>query len=187
MIRQSKRPLLARCWARIGYLLGVRCVPWLAGMIPVLGVALLSPGCCPCRHLGTSQRDSVRVVTSVQTIERLVRDTAWMAIAAQAQRVEVRDTMSLLENDYALSRAWVHPGGVLEHTLQTKAQRRAVEVLRREIQTVRTDTVCIDRVRCDVVEVARPLTWWQQTQIRGCWIALSLLLLLGAAWRLRRR
>ncbi len=34
-----------------------------------------------------------------------------------------------------------------------------------------------DRVNTDIVEVERKLTWWQQTQMKGFWIVLAVLVL----------
>lgn len=146
--------------------------------------ALAMVGCCPGRHLASSQRDSVRVVTAVSTVERFVPDTVWIEIPAQTARERVRDTVSRLENDFARSEARIYADGTLGHILCAKAGRRPAPVLRRDVMTVRTDTVCINRVRRDVVEVARPLTWWQRLQMRGFWLLLALVA--GWGWlRLR--
>lgn len=128
-------------------------------------------GCCPCRHLATSTQDSVRV----EVVERLVevRDTAYIEIPSDTQRVVVRDTASLLMNAYAISRAEVDAGGYLHHSLQTIPQRVAQP---RTIFVPMTDTTRTRVVhRTEVVEVERELTWWQQTQIGGFWVLAALL------------
>lgn len=127
--------------------------------------------CCPCRHLATSTQDSVRM----EVVERLVevRDTAYIEIPSDTQRVVVRDTASLLMNAYAISRAEVDAGGYLHHSLQTIPQRVAQP---RTIFVPITDTTRTRVVhRTEVVEVERELTWWQQTQIGGFWVLAALL------------
>ena len=130
----------------------------------------LLAGCCPCRHLTTSSQDSVRV----EVVERIVevRDTAYVEVAGDKQVVTTRDTTSFLENDFAYSRASVVRGG-LYHELVTKHHRLAFPIT---IPTLRRDSIVYQGFyRTEVVEVAKPLTWWQQTQIKGFWVMLLIL------------
>lgn len=93
-----------------------------------------------------------------------------------------RDTTSHLENDYAESDA-SYSDGVLTHTLNTKPQTMAVET---NIPTERVDSI-IYRYQFikTIQEVAMPLSWWQQTQIKGFWAMLSILGVI-ILWRLFR-
>lgn len=82
----------------------------------------------------------------------------------------VRDTTSTLENDYAESTATVS-GGVLTHSLNTKPHTETVEV---DVPVERTDSTIYGYQEVEKIkEVEKPLSWWQETQIRGFWAMLS--------------
>ncbi len=136
--------------------------------------AMLS-ACCPCRHLTTGTRDSIRVETVVCT-ERII-DTAFIKVPVEVVRQIVRDTTSHLETSFAASDARILPDGSLSHSLKNKSQKRPVEV---ETKIVYRDSIVYrDRETEHIVEVPRPLTWWQQTQIRGFWVLLAILLIVS--------
>lgn len=83
-----------------------------------------------------------------------------------------RDTTSTLENDYAESTATVS-NGVLTHSLNTKPHTETKEV---QVPHERTDsTIYVYQEVVKIKEVATPLTWWQETQIKGFWAMISLL------------
>lgn len=136
----------------------------------------LLPGCCPCRHLAASSRDSVRV----EVRERIVHhhDTVTIEVPVESVRQTVRDTASHLETSYAVSDARINPDGSLTHTLDNKAGERPVEVENKIVY--RDSIVWRDRTNWEVVEVERALTAWQQFRLRGFWVLLAVLLV---AWR----
>lgn len=139
----------------------------------LLSFVLLS-GCCPCRHLTTGTRDSVRIETVIRT-ERIA-DTVFVEVPVEVIRQTVRDTTSHLETSFALSNARINPDGSLFHSLENKAGTRPVAI---EKEIVYRDSIVYrDRETETVVEVARPLTWWQQTQIRGFYMLLALLVII---------
>ncbi|WP_418714442.1 hypothetical protein [Alistipes putredinis] len=140
----------------------------LCGIVTVLAVA-----CCPCRHLTTSTQDSVRVETVVRT--EYIPDTVFVEVPLEIERQTVRDTMSHLETSYAVSDARITPDGSLFHSLANKSQKRPVPTEKEIIY--RDSIVYRDRVNREVVEVERKLTWWQQTQMKGFWIVLVVLVL----------
>lgn len=144
-------------------------------VICVTGLA----GCCHNRVVATATTDSVRVDVVERIVE--VRDTAYIEVERDEQRVVVRDTTSTLSNRWATSRASIDTLGFLHHSLltipQTIAKPRTIFVP--VADTTRTRIVH----RTDVVEVERELTWWQQTQIKGFWAMLAIL----AIWVLLRR
>lgn len=143
----------------------------IASILTVAAVVAMFAGCCPCRHLTTSTRDSVRVETVIRT-ER-VPDTVLIEVPVEVFRQTVRDTTSHLETLFAASEARINPDGSLFHSLENKAGNRPAAV---EKEVVYRDSVVYrDRETETVVEVARSLTWWQQTQIRGFWMLLALL------------
>ena len=140
----------------------------LFGIVTALAVA-----CCPCRHLTTSTQDSVRVETVVRT--EYIPDTVFVEVPLEIERQTVRDTMSHLETSYAVSDARITPDGSLFHSLANKPQKRPVPTEKEIIY--RDSIVSRDRVNREVVEVERKLTWWQQTQMKGFWIVLVVLVL----------
>lgn len=136
----------------------------------------LIPGCCPCRHLSASSRDSVRV----EVRERIVRvhDTVTVEVPVESVKQTVRDTTSHLETSYASSDARINPDGSLYHSLENKAGNRPVEA---EKQIIYRDSIVYqDRTNWEIVEVERALTAWQQFRLRAFWILLAALLIV---WR----
>ena len=107
------------------------------------------------------ESDNTKV--EVKTVEKVVRDTAYIQLPVIIERVATLDTASVLENKYAKSEASVS-GGVLHHSLQTKAVREPVTVETKEI--VRDSIVYRDRVQTVTKEVEKPLTGWQQAKLR---------------------
>ncbi len=136
-------------------------------------ICALFASCCPCRHLTTSTRDSVRVETVIRT-ER-VSDTVFVEVPVEVFRQTVRDTTSHLETSFAVSDARILTDGSLFHSLGNKAQKRPVSI---EKEIVYRDSIVYrDRETESIIEVPRPLTWWQQTQIRGFWMLFAILII----------
>lgn len=130
--------------------------------------------CCPCRHLATSARDSVRVETVVRT-ER-ISDTVFVEVPVERERQTVRDTTSHLETSFAVSVARINPDGALFHSLENKPQNRPVPT---EKEVIYRDSIIYhDRTNIEIVEVERKLTWWQQTKMKGFWVLLSVVILM---------
>lgn len=141
-------------------------------LVALLAAAALS-ACCPCRHLGSSSRDSLRV--EIRTHTEYIRDTVLLEIPAQSERITTRDTTSHLENDYAASDARINGDGSLFHALRTKPQRKPIAYDR---PVERRDSIVYrDQRVIQIVETERRLTWWQQTQMRGFWVLLAVLVL----------
>ena len=105
--------------------------------------------------------DSIHTATSVRI--DYVKDTLRHAIPEQKAERETRDTVSELENDYALSKAWITPDGLLHHTLRTKPQERLLEfdkpIERRDSIVYRTRTVSVP------YPVEKDLGWWERTKL----------------------
>ena len=130
-------------------------------------------GCAPCRHLSTNIKDSVRI--EYRTRVEYVPDTVFVEIPQQSEKITTRDTTSHLENDYAQTDARINGDGTLFHSLATKPQKKPVPV-ERPIE-YRDSIVYRDRAVEKIVTIERELTWWQKTQIRGFWLAISILVL----------
>jgi len=131
-------------------------------------VAVMLSSCCPCRHLTTGTRDSVRVETVART-ERIIE------VPVEVIRQTMRDTTSHLETAFAASDARILPDGSLSHSLANKPQKHLVEIENKIIY--RDSIIYRERDAAKIIKVARPLTWWQQTQIRGFWALLAILLI----------
>lgn len=115
-------------------------------------------------------RDSVRVEERVREIK--VADTLFVEVPMQKESTTVRDSMSHLENDYAISDARIMIDGSLYHSLETKPR---IDTLTQELYVqVRDTTIYREKVIPQIVTVEKGLSDWQKIQIRGFWIFLIL-------------
>lgn len=89
-------------------------------------IALIVSGCGVRKNFPVVQvKDSVRV--EYRTELMVVRDTAWVEIPKESEKVVTIDTASFLENRFAESYA-VIADGMLFHSLETKPQKIAAPV-----------------------------------------------------------
>lgn len=143
----------------------------------------LMTGCAAKRVTSKNiQQDSV----SVEVRERVeyITDTVEVVIPYIAERVTTRDTVSLLENDYAISEAIIE-GEFLTHTLQTKPQLRQVQI---KTPRLRRDSIVFRNIYRDVeVEVERDLTFAQKAQINGFWLFFIATIILSLVTWMRGR
>ena len=151
---------------------------FLAAIVAV--VLLLSlGGCCPCRHLQTTNTtsDSVRVEVRDSIVERI--DTTYITLPAEAVRNVTRDTISVIETAYAVSTARIDTSGFLWHDITTK--QTPLQVLTKTITERRDSIIYQDKVRevNDVVQVKSPPTKWQKFQQRGFWVLAAICALLA--------
>lgn len=154
----------------------------LAVALGALAASYLS-GCCAARHIDTTTRDSVRVETHFRT--EYVYDTVILHIPAESIRQTVRDTVSHLETDYAVSDARITPDGSLFHSLANKPQERPVPTDKEVIY--RDSIVYRDRVHVESVAVPRPLTAWQRFRLAGFWVLSAAVAAYVAGYIVRRR
>lgn len=129
-------------------------------MIFILTMLVMVVGCGVQRKAVPVQRDSVRVEYRTETV--LVRDTAWIEIPKESEKVVTIDTASFLENRYAESYA-VIADGLLYHSLETKPQRIAAPT-EKAIQ-VRDTVVYRERE----VKVEIPVEVQKEVVPRWCW------------------
>lgn len=121
----------------------------------------------------TLERDSVRV----EIVERIkyVVDTVEVAVPYYHSERETRDTMSFLENPFALSSAAIS-GGTLYHSLQTIPRTWRVKIQK---PVLRRDSIVYRNFYRDVkVEVERELSWLQKFQVNGFWGMLFVVIIL---------
>lgn len=132
---------------------------------------LLFPSCRTGRQVVVVEgKDSIRIEERVREIK--VTDTLFVEVPMQKESTTVRDSMSHLENDYAISDARINPDGSLSHSLETKHR---TDTLSREVGVqVRDSIVYREKVVPKIVPVEKGLSDWQKIQIRGFWIFLIL-------------
>ena len=136
--------------------------------------ALLMTACCPCRNMVAEivVQDSVRTEYRERTV--YVPDTVYLEIPLQSAERTTKDSVSHLENEFAVSDARITEEGLLFHTLETKPQTRAIAT-EREIVT-RDSIAYKDRyiTATRTVEVERRLTAFQKVQMWGFWVLAAL-------------
>ena len=81
------------------------------------------------------------------------------------------DSLSFLENDFAMSSARINPDGTLFHTLMSKPGKLPFEVMTPTTNTT-TNAERIREIEKPVpvrvpVEVERKMTWWERTCIKS--------------------
>lgn len=135
--------------------------------ISVCAVAtLLFAGCAAKRVITKDiQQDSVSVEVRESVV--YITDTVEVEIPYIVERNVTLDTISYLENDYAISEAIIE-GAYLTHTLATKPQLRRVQI---KTPQLRRDSVVYRNFYRDV-EVERQLSFLQKFQISGFWLLL---------------
>lgn len=134
-------------------------------LIALIGLLLLFSGCKVSQppSTGTTVKDSVIIKHDV-----VYRDTTIYVTMPQSnqQNVLVDTSRSVLENETAITKAWVE-NGLLKHTLTSK--RDPIKVyLPKIIKEVVRDTVRIkgkDTVKV-VTQKVNELTWWQKKRLQ---------------------
>lgn len=140
-------------------------------------------GCCPAKiNTNNAVYDSV-VVRTVHKTE-IVKDTIPFYVPVEKETITTKDTLSYLENKWAYSEAVVSEG-MLTHSLGTKEEPH--EVVVDKVVEYRDTTIYNEVIKEieTIVEVEKPLSWWQQTQIRGFWLMLGVIVLLILWHRLK--
>lgn len=136
----------------------------------------LSVACSVTRQVTPREQTTVEVRTNTV----YVPDTVYVQLPAVSQSVETLDTVSILENKYAVSEASVS-GNVLKHSLEVKPVNEPVAI-KKEI--VYKDSVIVKEIDVDhYIEVPAKLTAWQSFKIKlgGYAFALIVILIVCAA------
>lgn len=128
-------------------------------------------GCCPCKQLGVTQRDSI----AIKVVERVKINNLPINVPIPSDKqTQTRNGSSFLENAVSASRANINEDGSLTHSLWTKPSFN-VDI---DIPTFYKDsTIYMNQFREIKVEVNKPDTWWEKTQKIGFWGMLALFLL----------
>ena len=117
-----------------------------------------------------------RVVTETRIETVFKTDTVFLEVPKIVERVVTKDTLSVLENEFAKSAASVSDG-LLAHSLETKPVQKPVEV---QTKIVYRDSVIFkDVVVYETVEVEKDLAGWQSFKMKmGGWFLGILIILI---------
>lgn len=139
---------------------------------------LMLSACATCKPptISTVIRDSLLVKTRYHTI--FIDDTIRVRLPAERTEQTVRQDSSHLETSVAISDARINPDGSLTHSLENKPDDQNIPTKRpieyRDSIVYRDREVEVEKI----VPVERELTWWQQTQIRGFWVAILIIVVI---------
>ena len=134
--------------------------------------SILCVACGSIKQVTPTER--VVAETRIETVFKT--DTVLLEIPKIVEKVVTKDTVSVLENDYAKSQAVVSDG-LLAHSLETKPVQKPVEV---QTKIVYRDSVIVkDNVIIQTVEVEKELTGWQSFKMKmGGWMLGIIILLI---------
>ena len=136
----------------------------------------LSVACGTIRQVTPREQTTVEVRTNTV----YVPDTVYIELPQIVERIQTLDTVSILENKYAVSEAQVS-NGVLAHSLEVKPVREPAIVQK---QIVYKDSIIVKEVDIDhYIEMPAELTPWQSFKIKlgGYAFALIIILIVCAA------
>ena len=124
----------------------------------------LCVACATARQAAPSEK--IITETRIETVYKT--DTVLLEIPKIVEKVVTKDTVSVLENNYAKSQA-VISDGLLTHSLETKPVQKPVEV---QTKIVYRDSIIVkDNVIVQIVEVEKELTGWQNFKMKmGGWM-----------------
>ena len=140
-------------------------------------LVLFSAVCVACATVRqAAPSEKIQTETRIETV--LQTDTVFLEVPKIVERIVTKDTVSVLENDFARSAAEVSDG-LLSHSLETKPVKQPVEV---QTKIVYRDSVVFkDVVITETVEVEKELTGWQTFKMKTGGITLTILSLLALA------
>lgn len=137
-------------------------------------VLLLFSSCRTGKIVVVEGKDSIRIEERVREIK--VTDTLFVAVPMQKESTTVRDSMSHLENDYAISDARIMIDGSLYHSLETKPR---TDTLTQELSVqVRDTTIYREKVVPKIYPVEKELNWFVRMRI---WLGNIMLVLISGA------
>lgn len=146
-------------------------------MIVFITVLFFVTSCSICRKGAATVvvRDSIR--TEVRESVRYLHDTIVVSLPVEIEKVVVTDS-SHLENSFAISDASVDVAGRLHHSLESR--NTSMELPFERSERVRDSIVYVEKFKNIEVPVfvQKPLTWWQQIQIKGFRVLLLIIVAL---------
>ena len=123
-----------------------------------------------------AQSEKIITETRIETVYQT--ETVYLEVPQIVEKVVTKDTVSVLENEFAKSAASVSDG-LLAHSLETKPVQKPVEV---QTKIVYRDSIIFkDVVSYETVEVEKELSRWQTFKMKTGGITLTILSLLALA------
>ena len=124
----------------------------------------LCVACATTRQAAPSEK--IITETRIETVYET--DTVYLEVPQIVEKVVTKDTVSVLENEFAKSAASVSDG-LLSHSLETKPVQKPVAVQTKIVY--RDSIVYQDRVVTETVEVPAELSGWQKFKMKmGGWM-----------------
>ena len=121
---------------------------------------------------------SEKIITETRIETVYQTDTVYLEVPKIVEKVVTKDTVSVLENEFAKSAASVSDG-LLAHSLETKPVQKPMEV---QTKIVYRDSIIFkDVVVYETVEVEKELSGWQTFKMKTGGITLTILSLLALA------
>ena len=140
-------------------------------------LVLFSALCVACATIRQAA-PSEKIITETRIETVYQTETVYLEVPQIVEKVVTKDTVSVLENEFAKSAASVSDG-LLAHSLETKPVQKPVEV---QTKIVYRDSIIFkDVVSYETVEVEKELTRWQTFKMKTGGIALTILSLLALA------
>ena len=138
-------------------------------------LVLFSALCVAC-SVARQAAPSEKIITETRIETVFQTDTVFLEVPKIVEKIVTADTLSVLENEYAMSEASVSDG-LLAHSLETKPIQQPVEV---QTKIVYRDSVVFkDMVMYETVEVEKELTGWQTFKMKmGGWFLGILIILI---------
>lgn len=149
-------------------ILGGGCLTLLIAFVIIAVVSMLT-GC-------RSPREIVHEVTVIETHDSIhyVHDTLYFDVPVQTAQVVTHDSVSVLENDYAVSEVQLNKDGTLSHKLNTKPQSVPVP-FEKPVET-KTQTIYKYREVKIPVPVEKELSAWQKFRLQSFWVLVAVAL-----------
>ena len=136
--------------------------------------SVLCVACATTRQATPSEK--IITETRIETVYE--PDTVYLEVPKMVEKVVTKDTVSVLENEFAKSAASVSDG-LLAHSLETKPVQKPMEV---QTKIVYRDSIIFkDVVVYETVEVEKELSGWQTFKMKTGGITLTILSLLALA------
>ena len=137
-------------------------------------VMLLFSSCRTGKIVVVEGKDSIRIEERVREIK--VTDTLFVEVPMQKESTTVRDSMSHVENDYAISDARIMIDGSLYHSLETKPR---TDTLTQELSVQAKDSIIYrEKVIPKIYPVEKELNWFVRMRI---WLGNVMLVLISGA------
>ena len=153
-------------------------------IVLVIVAVLVIISCRTSKNLTTQEykRDSVRIEYRERTV--FVPDTVFFEIPRQTAERTTADSISLLENDYAVSEVHLNRDGTFSHFLNSKPQTKLIRTKRRieYLDSIIYRDKWHDSRQSMTKYVPHKRSWWEQAQIYGFWAAIIFLAIIYRKW-----